>query len=158
MKRNIYSCNQTDTKNDLFFKQLKNSWNIDKVDVENYLKENKLEFKEYSEKHFNTIYKLVKEKMSKMDKEEKTLYIEYRKIGLDNSRYKDALKYLIVFFMGSSLSSFINSLKSDSIFDNIALLILGLFIVALYLYITISPQDKFNNQLIAALEKTISKE
>ena len=77
--------------------------------------------------------------MSKMDKEEKTLYIEYRKIGLDNSRYKDALKYLIVFFMGSSLSSFINSLKSDSIFDNIALLILGLFIVALYLYITISP-------------------
>ncbi len=38
--------------------------------------------------------------MSKMDKEEKTLYIEYRKIGLDNSRYKDALKISNCIFHG----------------------------------------------------------
>lgn len=157
MKRNLYSYNQKDSKNKLFFQQLKNSWNIDQVDAEKYLKENKIELKQYSEKHFETIYKLVNEKISNMKTEEKVLYIEYRKIRLDNSRYKDVLKYIIAFFIGSSFSSFTNLFENSSIYNNIAILISGLAIVALYLYMTISPKDEFDSQLVTALEKNINK-
>lgn len=157
MKRNLYSYNQKNSKNKLFFQQLKNSWNIDQVDAEKYLKENKIELKQYSEKHFETIYKLVNEKISNMKTEEKVLYIEYRKIRLDNSRYKDVLKYIIAFFIGSSFSSFTNFFENSSIYNNIAILISGLAIVALYLYMTISPKDEFDSQLVTALEKNINK-
>lgn len=157
MKKFFYTYNQKDSKNDLFFRELTNSWNIDRVDAEKYLKENKIEFKQYSEKHFEIIYKLVNEKISNMKTEEKVLYIEYRKIRLDNSRYKDVLKYIIAFFIGSSFSGFTNFFENSSIYNNIAILISGLAIVALYLYMTISPKDEFDSQLVTALEKNINK-
>lgn len=157
MIRKLYSCNQTDTKNDLFFKQLKNSWNIDKVDVENYLKDNKIEFKQYSEKHFETIYKLVYEKISKMDSREKILYIEYRKSHFDVLNENNSVKFMISFLFGGSITGIYNYFTTDKV-SNILILLAFILFVAIYFFMLISQKKSFNKRLVAALEKTTSKE
>lgn len=159
MKKYLYSYKKgkCKNKNKLFFQQLKNSWDIDEKNAEKYLKENKIEFKQYSDKHFDSLYNLINEKISNMNTEEKTLYIEYRKIRLDNIKYKEILLYLITFFIGGSFNGFIVSLTNNDIYSIIMIIIAVLFIMMLYLCITISPKDKFNYQIIAAIEKSINE-
>lgn len=64
--RLLYLFKRKESLKKSFYKQLKNSWDIDKKEAKNTLNKHNLYFKPYSEEHFNVLYKLVKNKILKM--------------------------------------------------------------------------------------------
>lgn len=138
------------------YKQLKNSWDINE-ESKNILDKHTLYFKPYSEEHFNILYDLVKNKISEMTPEEKTIYLEYRKKHFDVLGDNRGFEFILSFFFGSSFTGIVKYFSDDKI-NNILFMAVFIILIFIYFEILISPKIIFNRKLISAIEKNIENE
>lgn len=137
-----------------FYKQLKNSWDIDEKEAKSISDKHNLFFKPYSEEHFNILYELVEDKLSKMSLEKQIIYLEFRKKHFEVLGDNRGFEFVLSFFFGSSFTGIINYFADDKI-NNIFFMAVFIILIFIYFETLISPKIIFNRKLISAIEKNI---
>lgn len=150
----LYLFKLKETFKKVFYKQLKNSWDIDEKEAKSISDKHNLFFKPYSEVHFNILYKLVKNKLSKMSIEKQIIYLEFRKKHFEVLGDNRGFEFILSFFFGSSFTGIVNYFSKDKT-SNVLFMVVPIVLVLIYFGTLISHKISFTKKLISAIEKNI---